>query len=316
MNSNSLVNQSRKPKFSVAIQSDTYKNLINNTLGDKEIARQFVADITAVVSNNPMLSQCDAGSIISAGLLAQSLKLSLASSLGFAYIVPYKDKAQLQVGWKGLVQLAQRTGQFKRLGVRPVHDGEYIGQDEFGDDLFKFDHKYDNEKTVGYFAYFELTNGFVKTMYWTKEQCEKHARKYSRSYGTGKSTDLWSNSFDDMACKTVLKLLLNRFAPLSIEMQKGLVADQAVVNTNGSYEYVDNTPIEDEIVEEKPKLAEKEAPKKERKTKVKANAEDDPVASFLKQEKENTVEEINEIEDEYDLDEYDDGNDDLGGLFA
>lgn len=242
---NNLMNRVSKPKFSVAVQSDAYKNLINNTLGDKEIARQFIADITTVVSANPTLQSCDAGSIISAGLMAQSLKLPLANSLGFAYVVPYKEKAQFQIGWKGLVQLAQRTGLFETIGVRPVHKGEYDGQDEFGEDLFKFSHDYDNEEVIGYFAYFKLVNGFKKTLYWTKNQCENHARKYSRAYGTGKTTDLWTNSFDAMACKTVLKRLLNQYAPMSVDIQKGITADQAIINNDGTYDYVDNSDNEE-----------------------------------------------------------------------
>ena len=224
-----------QPKFSVAIKSDAYQKLINDTLGDKEVARRFVAEITTVVSQNSQLQKCEAGSILSAGLTAQTLNLPLAPTLGFSYVVPYGNKAQFQVGWKGLVQLAQRSGQFERLGVRPVHEGEYIGQDEFGDDLFKFSHEFDNNKVVGYYAYFKLLNGFKKTLYWTVEQCEKHGRKYSKSFD-----NLWKSSFDSMAEKTVLKLLLNRYAPLSIEMQKAIQADQAVINEDGTYSYVDN----------------------------------------------------------------------------
>lgn len=284
---NSLRPQEQKKKFSVVIQSDTYKNLINNTLGDKEIARQFIADISTVVSNNPTLSNCQPASILSAGLMAQSLKLSLTGSLGFAYIVPYGDKAQFQIGWKGLVQLAQRSGQFKRLGVREVHEGEYIGQDNFGDDLFKFDHKFDANAVVGYFAYFELLNGFQKTMYWTKEQCEAHAKKYSRSYGSGKSTDLWKNSFDQMACKTVLKLLLNRYAPLSVDLQRAVLADQAIINNDGKYEYVDaeleTNDVVDTAVKEKEEVKEEKVTKKTR-TKAKEMKELDELAAKKKAE--------------------------------
>lgn len=227
-----------KPRFSVVIQSDAYKNLINNTLGDPNVARQFVADISTVVSQNYQLQNCDAKSIVSAGLLAQTLKLPLAPSLGFAYVVPYGDKAQFQIGWKGLVQLAQRTGQFERLGVRPVHEGEYQGQDEFGDDLFKFSHDFDNKPIVGYYAYFKLLNGFTKTMYWTVAQCKAHGKRYSK---TGKLwADMENGGFEAMAQKTVLKLLLNRYAPLSVELQKAVQADQAVIKENGEYEYVDN----------------------------------------------------------------------------
>jgi len=233
-----------QPRFSVAIKSDAYQKLINNTLGDKEVARKFVAEISSVVSNNPMLQKCDAGSILSAGLLAQSINLPLAPTLGFCYLVPYGNKAQFQISYRGLVQLAQRSKQFERLGVREVHEGEYIGQDEFGDDLFKFSHDFDNNKCVGYFAYFKLTNGFKKTMFWTVEQVKKHAQKYSKTFNSTSSTNVWRDNFDTMASKTVLKLLINRYAPMSVEMQKAVQADQAVINQDGSYSYVDNEPQE------------------------------------------------------------------------
>lgn len=240
-----------KVKFSVALQSDAYKNLINNTLGDKEVARTFIAEISTVVAQNHMLQNCDNATILSAGLLAQSLKLPLAPALGFAYIVPYGNKAQFQIGYKGLVQLAIRSNQFERLGVRPVHEGEYVGQDEFGDDTFKFSHDYDSKPVVGYYAYFKLLSGFKKTLYWTKEQCELHAKQYSKSFGTGKTTDNWTNNFDGMAQKTVLKLLLNRYAPLSVELQKAIQSDQAVIDKDNKPVYVDNKDVEtDESVEE------------------------------------------------------------------
>jgi len=234
-----------KTKFSVAIQSDAYKSLINSTLGDKDIARKFIADISSVVSNNYSLQLCDNASILSAGLVAQSLNLPLSPTLGFAYVIPFSGKAQFQIGWKGLVQLAQRSGQFERLGVREVHEGEYVGQDEFGDDLFNFSHDFDSNKVVGYYAYFKLLNGFKKTLYWTVDQCKEHAKKYSKSFGTGKSTDLWTNSFDAMASKTVLKLLLNRYAPLSVEMQNAIRFDQSSIDNNGNPIYVDNSDYEE-----------------------------------------------------------------------
>lgn len=237
----------KKAPFSVVIASDGYKRMINNTLSDPAVARKFVADICAVVANNATLKECEPATVVAAGLVAASLNLPLAGNLGFAYIVPYNDKkngvkkAQFQVGWKGLVQLSQRSGAFERLGSRAVHKGEYKGQDEFGDDLFVFSHDYDNEEVVGYYAYFKLLNGFTKTLYMTKEQCEKHAFKYSSSYKYDKDkSTLWNTEFDTMAQKTVLKLLLNRYAPLSIEMQTAIKADQAVVNEDGTYEYIDN----------------------------------------------------------------------------
>lgn len=232
-------------KFSVAIKSEGYQRLINDTLGDPNVAKTFIAEISTVVSQNYQLQECDPATILSAGLLAQTLKLPLSPTLGFAYILPFKNKktgvskATFQIGYKGIIQLAQRSGQFERLGVREVHEGEYTGQDEFGDDLFKFSHEFDEKPVVGYFAYFQLLNGFKKTMYWTVEQCKSHAKKYSRSYGNDKGTDLWTDNFDLMASKTVLKLLLNRYAPLSVELQKAVMADQAIIKENGNFEYVD-----------------------------------------------------------------------------
>ena len=246
----SMQTRPQKP-FSVAIQSEAYKKLINNTLGDPEVAKRFVAEISSVVSQNPMLSKCDAGSIVSGGLLAQTLKLPLAPSLGFAYLVPYnvKDKdgnvtakAQFQIGYKGLIQLALRSTLFSKLGVREVHEGEYVGQDEFGEDEFRFSHEFDEKPVIGYFAYFVLSNGFKKTLFMTKAQVESHAKHYSKAYSANWSGNLWSTQFDLMACKTVLKLLINRYAPLSVEMQKAVEADQSLVKPDGTYEYVDNEP--------------------------------------------------------------------------
>ena len=250
-------------KFSVAIKTTAYQDLINNTLGDKEIAKQFIADISTVVASNSQLQECDGKTVLTAGLVAQSLKLPLTQSLGFAYVVPYKTKdkdgniiyqAQFQIGWKGLVQLAQRSGQFERLGVREVHKGEWIGQDEFGEDLFKFDHKFDKEEIIGFYAYFKLTNGFVKTLYWTTEQCEAHGERYSQAHkgkNKGGEFDNWSKSFEVMASKTVLKQLLSKYAPLSVELQKAITYDQAVVGADGTPNYVDNELEEPKKLEDK-----------------------------------------------------------------
>lgn len=231
--------EQKQPKFSVVIQQENYQKLINDTLGDKETAKRFVAEITSVVANNYTLQKCTSNTIIAGGLLAQSLKLPLAASLGFCALVPYKNgdytNAQFQIMWKGLIQLAQRTGLYETIGVRPVHKGEYAGQNEFGEDEFKFSHEYDLEEVVGYFAYFKLTNGFKKTLYWTKEQCEAHGHKYSKCYNAQ-----WGSNFDAMASKTVLKQLISKYGPMSVDIQKAVQYDQAIVNDDGSANYVDN----------------------------------------------------------------------------
>lgn len=241
-------------QFSVAIQQPKWLKLINDTLGDKDTAKQFIADISTVVSGNYKLQSCDAGSILTAGLLAQSLKLPLAQTLGFAYVIPYGDKAQFQIGWKGLVQLAQRSGQFERLGVRSVHKGEHIGQDEFGEDLFKFSHEFDNNEIIGYYAYFKLLNGFVKTLYWTKEQCLAHGKRYSRSFDSKGDTNVWRDLEEQMCEKTVMKQLLNKYAPLSVDLQRAVIADQAILNNDLSVkEYVDGTEDNPKKIDQKPR---------------------------------------------------------------
>ena len=235
-----------KPKFSVVIRSDAYQKLINNTLGDKEIARDFVANITTAVSNNPALQNCEASSIISAGLMAQSLKLSLSNSLGYCYLIPYGNKAQFQLGYKGFLQLARRSGQYKKINVLPIHEGEYKGRDKFGEDTFDFSHghEFDDKPIIGYYAYFVLENGGEQGLYWTKEQCEKHGRKYSKAY-----SKLWTTDFDTMAQKTVLKQLISKWGVMSIDLQRAVQSDQAVIKEDGSFDYVDRVGNEETSIE-------------------------------------------------------------------
>ena len=245
-------------KFSVAIKSDTYRNLINETLGNPQVAQKFVAEISTLVAQNYALQECEAGTILSAGLLAQTLNLPLAPTLGFAYIIPYGKKATFQAGWKAFIQLAIRTGQYKRIGVRPVHKGEWIGQDKYGDDLFEFNHQYDDNEIIGYYAYFELVNGFEKTLYWTKEQCQKHGLRYSQEY-KNKGTGKWVEMFDEMAQKTVIKQLISKWGIMSTELQTMVQADQSVIRGDGNYEYVDN--VDDDTP--KPQITNTLLPKEE-----------------------------------------------------
>jgi recombination protein RecT len=158
-----------KPKFSVAIKSDTYQHLINDTLGDPKLAQQFIADISTAVSTNPTLARCEAGSILSAGLVAYTLKLPLSNTLGYAYVIPYGDRATFQVGTKGLIQLAMRSGTIKELDVEDIREGEYLGRDEeTGKPRFRWienEEQREKAKVIGYRAYFETTNGFRKVVY-------------------------------------------------------------------------------------------------------------------------------------------------------
>ena len=273
-----ITQNKKQVKFSVAIKSDVYKKMIVETLGNPRVAQNFVADITTVVSLNPRLQECDAGSIISAGLVAQRIGLPLSQALGYAYVVPYKckeedangktiwvDKAQFQMGYKGYIQLCLRTGQYQKIGVKPVHEGELQGLDEFGDEIIKFDHKYDDAEVIGYYAYFKLLNGAVMTSYKTKKQCEEHGQKYSKSY-----KGLWTTNFDTMAMKTVLKLLLSKFGIMSTELRTAIQYDQAIIDRQGDKEildYVDNpqsykTIEKDtgEVIESEPEPIDEQSP--------------------------------------------------------
>lgn len=232
--------QNKKIPFSVMLRSDAYQNMINQTLGDTDTAKRFVAEITTCVALNQRLQDCSTKTILSAGLTAQSLNLPLSPTLGMCYIIPYGNSAQFQIGWKGLVQLAIRTSQYKSIGVNVVRKGEYKGRDKFGEPIIEFDEDEDlNKDIIGYHAYFELTSGFNKALYWSKEKCDQHAKKYSKSYGNHSSTDNWTNQFDTMALKTVLKQLIDKWGVKSTELIKAIQYDQAVIDDK-KITYVDN----------------------------------------------------------------------------
>lgn len=250
-----------KPKFSLAIQSDGYKKLINNTLGDPKRASKFIASISSAVATNTSLQKCDAGSILSGALLGEALNLSPSPQLGQYYLVPYDKKqningqwvtvesnAQFQIGYKGYLQLAIRSGQYKDIDVIEVREGEYLGRDKLtGKHQFNFienEEEREEKEIIGYLAYFEYLNGFYKNIYWTKEKMKKHAIDYSQAYASdikkGTSYSFWSKDFNGMAFKTMIRQLISKWGVMSIEIQEALTKDMAVVKTDGSYDYVDN----------------------------------------------------------------------------
>lgn len=251
-----------KPKFSVAIQSDMYKNLINQTLGDKERATRFIASISSAVATNQALQECDAGTILSGALLGESLNLSPSPQLGQYYLVPFNDSkksckvAQFQLGYKGYIQLAIRSGQYKKLNVLAIKKGELVRYDALNEEievnLIEDEEERENAETIGYYAMFEYTNGFRKSLYWSKSKMQKHALKYSKGYSAHKGYTYWEKDFDGMAYKTMLRQLISKWGIMSIDMQQAVEKDMATINTDGTYEYVDNE--EDTIIEqEEPK---------------------------------------------------------------
>lgn len=249
-----MANLEKQPKFSVSISSPAMQSLITKTITDKATRDKLVSSLITMVSLNKLLQSCDTASLLSCGFQANALNIPLSQTLGYCYAIPYRNSergytAQFQLGWKGFVQLAIRTNYYKTLGVLEVRKGQLKGFNSWGEPLVDLSEEKLNEPIIGYFAYYRLINGGEKCLYWSKEKCEIHAKKYSKSYGSGKSTDNWTNSFDEMALKTVIKQLLSKWGPLSPELEKAIQVDQAVMDENGGLTYIDRaqeTPKENE----------------------------------------------------------------------
>ena len=208
--------------------------------------QQFVASLLSIVTNNNLLAKATNESIMTAAMKAAVLNLPIEPSLGYAYIVPYKNQAQFQIGYKGLIQLAQRSGQVTRLNAAEVYESQYKGFNPLTEDL-EVDMTAipkEKEKVVGYFAFMRLANGFEKTVFWTKERVQAHGKKYSQSFSSKYSP--WQSDFDAMARKTVLKHMLSTYAPLSTELQEAIVADNEDSKISEVKETKDITPQEPE----------------------------------------------------------------------
>ena len=201
----------------------------------------FTSALLSVFNSNELLKKCEPNSILTAAVMAASLDLQINPSLSEAYIVPYGNKATFQMSVHGYVQLALRTGQYKRIHAGVIREGEIRGVNPLTGEL-ELGEKI-SEEVVGYVAHFELVNGFEKTLYMTREEVEAHAREYSQSYGydvrSGKQNSIWSKNFDKMATKTVLKMLLKKWGVKSVEMQTAIAADAAVIGKE-TFTYVDN----------------------------------------------------------------------------
>lgn len=247
MSVQSKLAKASKPTFSQFMSSPVVVSKVNNIVGGKD-GQRFITAIVSAVSNNPALSDCSQSSILSAAFLGESLKLSPSPQLGQYYMVPFNTKngkvAQFQLGYKGYIQLAIRSGQYKKLNVLAIKEGELIRYDPLNEEievrLIDDELVRENAKTIGYYAMFEYTNGFRKTMYWSKEKMEAHALKYSKGYQAKKGYTFWEKDFDGMAYKTMLRQLISKWGIMSIDMQMAMDGDMAVINEDGTKDYVDN----------------------------------------------------------------------------
>lgn len=244
--------------FNKTLANPKTQEYLQQVLAEKKSA--FVNNITALVANDVKLQACEPISLMYAGIKATALDLPLDTNLGFAYVIPYNNRkagkmeAQFQIGYKGFIQLAIRSGQFKTLNVTDVKEGELKEVNLLtGEISYEARPNRDELKTIGYVAYFRLINGFEKTLYMDAKEMEKHAKTYSQTYSSNKdyvrNASKWATDFDAMAKKTVIKLLLSRYAPLSVEMQSAITSDQAVMDDKGTH-YVDHTAVEDAVAEE------------------------------------------------------------------
>lgn len=265
----------KEPSFSAFLTSDAVKNKVNQMVAGKD-GDKFVTSLISLVSHNPALAECDKWTIVSAALLGESLKLSCSPQLGHFYLVPFNDKkreakaAQFILGYKGYIQLAIRSGFYKKLNVLAIKEGELISYDPLEEtikvDLILSETQREKAPTVGYYAMFEYTNGFRKSIYWSKEKMLIHADKYSSAFSRDKYEKLlkgeipqnemwklssfWYKDFDEMALKTMIRQLISKWGIMSVEFQKAYENDSAVINENMQAEFIsesDNTVIEPEI---------------------------------------------------------------------
>ena len=251
---NSLAKKAQKLGLTSYLAQEKVKNQINEVIGGKN-GQRFISSIVSAVNNNPQLAECTNQSILSGALLGESLKLSPSPQLGQYYLVPFKDKnkgmvAQFNLGYKGYIQLAIRSGQYKKLNVLAIKEGELVKFDPLNEEievnLIENEDEREKAPTTGYYAFFEYINGFKKAIYWSKSKMEAHALKYSAGYRAKKGYTFWEKDFDGMAYKTMLRQLISKWGIMSIDMQSAIDADTALINEDGTKVYVDN---EQEIIE-------------------------------------------------------------------
>lgn len=258
---NRLAPRTQKTGLTAYLTQDAVKEQINKVVGGKNGTR-FISSIVSAVQATPALQECTNSSILSAALLGESLNLSPSPQLGQYYMVPYDNRskgakeAQFQLGYKGYIQLATRSSQYKKLNVLSIKEGELIRFDPLNEEievnLIQDDEQREAAPTIGYYAMFEYTNGFRKAMYWSRAKMEAHAKKYSPGYKRdlekGTSWTFWAKDFDAMAYKTMLRQLISKWGIMSIDLQDAIDSDMAVIREDGSRDYVET--VQPDAVEE------------------------------------------------------------------
>ena len=240
------------------LNNDTMKQSFRNVL--EENAGAFMASILELYQSDTALQECDPNKIILEALKAATLKLPINKQLGFAYIIPYKGIPQFQLGYKGYIQLAQRSGQYRYINADVVYEGEQVTYDRITG-MLMITGDATSDTPIGYFAYFQLLNGFEKCVYWTREKVEAHAKRYSKAWNRQNSP--WHTNFDAMALKTVIRNIISKYGVMSVEFANA-VAEDTSVEERIEGEIVENankTPLT--IPEEVNPVGEETAPSEE-----------------------------------------------------
>lgn len=244
-----MTNQvTRRNQYTVKqlLSADAVKAKFDDVLGKK--APQFTTSLINVVNSNYQLKKAEANSVIASALVAASLDLPVNPSLGYMYIIPYGNTAQPQIGYKGYIQLAQRSGQYKHLNAIPVYEGELKAWNPLTEEVV-YEPKQDrdtDDQPIGYLGYMELLNGFSKTVYWTHKQIDEHRKEFSKSGGKDTPKGVWKDHYDAMALKTVLRNLLTKWGPMTVDMQSADMAD------SGQYDHLDEERREVQAEEAEP----------------------------------------------------------------
>ena len=229
---NTQVQTAEKFPVKAFFEKDAVKKRFEELLGKR--SSTFLASVLQAVMSNDMLKTADPNSVYQAAVMAATLNLPINNNMGFAYIIPFRDRekgvlAQFQIGYKGFIQLAQRSGQYKTISASPIYEGQLVEENPLTGFRFDFTKK-ESDKVIGYACYFSLLNGFEKTLYMTLSDLEKHGKRFSQTYKKG--FGLWIDDFDSMAQKTVIKLLISKFGPQSIEMQNAVMVDQSIIKNS------------------------------------------------------------------------------------
>ena len=256
----------KKQGIASFLTSEKAKANIMNVVGEKE-AQRFISSVVSSVQDNPALAECTNSSILSAALIGHSLKLPQSPQLQMFYLVPFNNKkkitdengrekevqvkeAAFMLSYRGYLQLAMRSGQYKHIHASEIREGELKSYNPITEE-YVFSAVTDFEKrkelpVIGYYAYFEMTNGYKKELYWSKEQMEAHAKRYSQSYRKGWTSSYWSSDFDAMALKTMIRQLVSKWGMMSVDLETAYQNDMAVQDENGNPVYIDNVPDEPE----------------------------------------------------------------------